>query len=227
MGFLGRMAARATGAAPAVSPRLLSRFELGEGEAADASEEVVGRTRARAPAAPPPTPMVAAPVRISEPTVEPPRVRAAESTPSATEPAAAQPPTVTTPVPPPPSRAAQPLSLPAIDLSRELVPAAEAAARSEEVLDRRPVAPVIVAAIPVPQRADTLATLPPAADRPGAGEPVAPNAPDVVHISIGRVEVRATVARPAPAAAAVQPANQPAEAALSLGDYLRGKREPS
>ena len=78
-----------------------------------------------------------------------------------------------------------------------------------------------VAAVPATHRRDDRG--PPARDEPPGGAPE-PRGPDVVHVSIGRVEVRATLAaarlpRPRPAV--------PADAAptLSLHDYLSGKRE--
>ena len=57
----------------------------------------------------------------------------------------------------------------------------------------------------------------PAADPRDAG----PREPDVVHVTIGRVDVRAPAAPPPPAP--VRTATGPPD--LSLGDYLRGRRE--
>jgi hypothetical protein len=126
-----------------------------------------------------------------------------------------------------PARAAT-AGVPAVGGHREPVPVAEATARAAEPsrAAERPAALVVVAALPAAQPADLLATLPPVADRPRPGERIArnPSAPDVVQVSIGRVDVRATVVKPAPSAPA---ARQPAGEALSLGDYLRGKGESS
>lgn len=64
---------------------------------------------------------------------------------------------------------------------------------------------------------------PPAAPAPAAQHP-AP-APEIVHVTIGRVEVRATIAAPPPTppSRAEQPVQGPP--VLSLADFLGGKRE--
>ncbi|BBX69949.1 hypothetical protein [Mycolicibacterium psychrotolerans] len=82
----------------------------------------------------------------------------------------------------------------------------------------RPILPQVPAAPAFP------ASAPPRPDLT-AGEPTRETGrgPDVVHISIGRVEVRA--AAPAPVAVAPAPTRPDASApTLSLADYLRGGR---
>ena len=121
---------------------------------------------------------------------------------------------------------AVPSDLPPVAPLGDPIPVAEATTRAAEPSRTRPAAPLVVRALPTTERADVISPLPQAADRSRPGERVASNSRDVVQISIGRVEVRATIAQPAPAPRPA-PAKRPSAEALSLGDYLRGEREPS
>jgi hypothetical protein len=74
----------------------------------------------------------------------------------------------------------------------------------------------------VPATTATTTPVPPAGtSSPGGAHEQ--RGPDVVHVSIGRVEVRATLPPPAPAAAPGRA--RVAAPTLSLHDYLSGKRE--
>jgi hypothetical protein len=73
----------------------------------------------------------------------------------------------------------------------------------------RAVRPVAAVVLPAP--------VPPAA---GEHRSDRESAPDVVHVSIGRIDVRATVTSPATEVRAQPPRPE----ALSLHDYLRGER---
>jgi hypothetical protein len=244
-GFLARMAARAAGGAPAVSPRGPARFE--------------------------PTAAMALPeetLPVAVPSARPVRTVAASATPESDpaasslqrrrdEPARTTDPSPVSPRPPNPrapvpegDRAAAsglvvgtpaglldtPAGTGATAASVRIPPTSTPPEPSEPVLTVRgeepsPMRPrqlAVVTAIPAPDVSDVLATLP-TGERSRRQERIGrtASASDVVHVSIGRVDVRATVASPAQAPPPTQPSNQPSEEALSLHDYLLGRRGAS
>jgi len=221
-GFLGRMAARASGREPGITPRVPSRFEgadRAEPVAADGSSTEVAAT------SPVPVRPAAAPPRaeaVSGPPTEaahrdPPPVMSPEGTAAAALPAPA-------PVraeAPPASPPADPPSVedvgPPRTRPREAPPKATSQPRSAPDL-------LVVPAAPAAALSSAAALVP--APGPVTAD-ASPREPDVVHVSIGRVDVRATVApphRPAPPEQARPPVRSPSER-LSLHDYLRGQRE--
>jgi hypothetical protein len=248
-GFLARMAARAAGGAPAVSPRVPARFEP-----------------VAAIAPPEETLTVAAPSATPKPMATPSATPIPMATPNATpaydDPVAAssqrrrEEPAQTTDPPPmsPPPRDAQapapgggsaaatglvvgpPAGTPTTAASMRMPPTPTPREPSDPVLTApgeepsqvRPRPPAVVTATPTPQVADLLATLP-TGDGSRRQERIArtASAPNVVHVSIGRVDVRATIASQAPAPPPTQPSNHPSEEALSLHDYLLGRRGAS
>lgn len=227
-GYLARLAARAGGAPAAAEPRLPSRFEPVDGSTDAASPAPV----ATPPGAPPPaalrdverpadTPasvrrtdlaraegdrMTAAPADRRDHGRDAPRAESAAvtlaPTPTALEASAAvQPggPAVAHPPTPALSPAAPRVAHP------PTLPISPAAPRVEATPPRRARPPAVTA---------------PAVGTSERGEASVPSSePDVVHVTIGRIEVRATVAPPAPARGA-RPARDPER---SLHDYLAGR----
>jgi hypothetical protein len=208
-GFLSRLAARSCGAAAGVSalnPRVPALFEQPEVVGAEASPiaEAVAPTPVTGPTSPQ--------KQASAPTVATPAAPRAEP---ANEPSDAAP----QPVPPP---------LPVATAAAVVDVVAEAAAAMpapvHRTVDPEPAAPRThpVSAVPAeptppPPRAMVVAPEP---ERP------AERTPDVVHVSIGRVEIRTATtapAKPVRVAADTSEATGPAKT-LSLADYLRGER---
>ncbi|WP_157273698.1 hypothetical protein [Thiobacillus denitrificans] len=222
--FLTRLAQRSMGEAPLIAPRLPSLFapaeESSTGNSADmmavadpaqnatpASLPIQPCTTARVdPPAGKPRTSVYPPQRPlppeASPTVHtdsaPPRVEAmlvpvVETTPENSR----MPPPLLAPVAPRPAASLKP----PIASRKQDMPAAAP----------EPWLPLL------PQRkAESVAPFPVAADTPKPGDVGTPDAP-TVHITIGRVEVRANIAPP-PATQRPRPASQPT---LSLGDYLK------
>lgn len=205
MTYLERLLAR-TGVlpatTPAAAPRLPSWFEPEvAGPDGQPQPEPVRADPVAVPALDPPqVPTAAAPSPVASPTDRP--------LPPTAPPVVdrAEPAPVTTTAAPPLRDAAppQPARLPE--------PAVTARAQADPV----PATPVPASPVPAPADPDRTA-------------PRQPPAPDVVQVTIGRIEVRATIAPPRPAAPAPPPApvrstDRPDEQVLSLADYLHGKR---
>lgn len=211
-GFLARMAARATGGSSGATPQVPARFSVapaletppaaaeeptGSASAPSRREHAVPST-AEAPAAPAALPDGGDRAERDAPGTgapEPVRHRPAHVEPPA---AAAR----------PPAELLQP------------APAARSAvvygARSGPVV---PSQPVPAAAVPVLENVERRA---PSSSPAAAAAHAARRAPDVVHVSIGRIEVRAPAA---PAAPVSRPARPSAPEPLGLDAYLRGQRE--
>lgn len=213
--FLSRLAARAAGDAPAAHPRVPGRFAgslMGVDVAAPtATESEAGSTPDRASLGPP---------RLAPPV---PRAAGAEAR-HPSPPVTRLEPRLSLPSPPPspPTEAAQPISKRVFDPSSADAPA----------VHRRE--PVAVGSMVVPAVSGPVAALPLVSARPATTARAEPrdtaatsmvaeaSAEPVVQISIGRVEVRATIATPV---AAPRPAAADRdEPHLALRDYLRGQR---
>jgi hypothetical protein len=194
-GYLARLAARASGSPAAATPRLPSRFEAGGAVDATAPATVETVVAAPRPAGAEPVAAATAP----EPRMAPPRPRERFGTPDEI-------PTETTIVVDSSHARAAASTLP--DSIAESTRADRP--HGDEPRAVRPVAAVVLPAA----TAFTVASEQQRSD--GAAEP------DVVHVSIGRIDVRATVAAPVPEVRPRQPA--PQRETLSLHDYLRGER---
>ena len=201
-GYLARLAARASGAPAAAGPRLPSRFEPSSDDGpADPAAEAASpnaparddagiRVRGEAP-------------RAVERTPEEPRAelsvaddRSREARGAEGEAATPAPPTNTT------------------------IGERGAAERGDRLPPERP----LVAAAPVARRVEAVPAPRAAASPNAAGHrdeaPATRPEPDVVHVTIGRVEVRATVAAQTSASRAPRP---PRDAEQALHDYLAGR----
>ncbi|MDR7186723.1 hypothetical protein J2X85_003780 [Microbacterium trichothecenolyticum] len=210
-GYLARLAARAGGAPAAAGPRLPSRFEPMSGEGStDAAAPPPIATAAHAPARaelPGPPAKSDAPVRL-EPAGpargEDDRAIAAPSDRAGRSGAAGTAPEFVT-AEPTPERGT-------LDVDAEPSDAAAAPALA-------PAAPRVEAA--PPRRAEPLTATTPAVRASTRDEASAPvPEPDVVHVTIGRIEVRATLAPPAAAPRSARPARDPER---TLHDYLTGR----
>lgn len=222
-GFLGRIAARASGREAGISPRVPSRFE-----GVERSEPVAVEQAAEIPATPPePTrPMVTTAGRQAMPRVgtqpERPAASPRVAADDGVEARPAEP--VRVAVPPEPRRR-EPASMEEAGSSRGR-PAEPARATAQPSPPPAPAAPdlLVVPAAPAAALARNDALVPAAG--PVAAD-TSPREPDVVHVSIGRVDVRGSVAaprQPAPRQQTRQAAPS-SSARLSLQDYLRGQRE--
>jgi hypothetical protein len=194
-GYLERLAARASGSPAAATPRLPSRFE--PGGAVDATEPAMAETVVAAPS--PADDQRVAAATPPQPRMAPPRPRERFSAPDEI-------PAETTIVANSSHARAAASALP--DPIAESTPADRW--QRDEPRAVRPVAAVVLPAA---------TAFTGASEQQGSG---AAAEPDVVHVSIGRIDVRATVAAPAPEARPRQPA--PRRETLSLHDYLRGER---
>jgi hypothetical protein len=219
-GLLARMAARATGATPGIWPRLPARFEAPTGP--EGSEAVVASRPAHDAGAAYPVPRTAPRDDDRSPETRVPRMSRAAG--SSEPPPGTQGVPVTSPAEEPELARAPsgdgPAGRPGMPRSREAAVASYGPAVSAQPRTTAP----LVAATP-----DAAVVAAPAASRPSGREGAAQGrsgAPDVVHVTIGRVEVRATVAAPSPAppAASTVRAQSPAAEPVSLHDYLTGKR---
>ena len=208
--FVGRIAARAVGDAVLAQPRVRGLFE---DESAAGAGLVVIDEEVPAPARPQPAPEAPVPTAegstVPAPPAEAPAPRAGDARSRA--PAETRPPARVqrgeTPVAPP----------------RLPHPAEPAHEQRHE-----PAAPVAVVESTGPERVTATPAVMPAVRARAALPPPVPPAPGmraeppVVRVHIGRLEVRANVHEPlreAPRAA------EPKPQALTLADYLRGKRE--
>ncbi|MGU3645677.1 hypothetical protein ACLBXX_11965 [Microbacterium sp. C23T] len=210
-GYLARLAARAGGAPAAAGPRLPSRFEPTSGEGStDAATPLPIATAAHAPAR---AELPGAPAKSDAPArIEPAgqargedgRAIAAPSDGAGRGEAAGTAPEVVTAAPPP-----------------ERGTLAVDADRGDAVAPPTPpLSTPRVEAVPPPRAQPPTATTPAvrASTRDEASVPVPE--PDVVHVTIGRIEVRATVAAPAAAPRSARPARDPER---TLHDYLTGR----
>jgi len=217
-GFLDRMAARAGGAAADVAPRVPALFESAavttppKGLAALEA----GPLPVRLPPAAPSTLPVASPPPL-EPLAAPPWTSAAElgqgAPPASAGMASAEPDVSAAEV-----RPEGPDPAPArVRVERELGPVPVGGEPPTPVTPLIRPAALVVPAVPV-----AIATAAPAGAVPGSSAP-SQRGPDVIRVSIGRVDVRAPAAPPRPAP---KPAPVPAAKAdrLSLQEYLRGQR---
>jgi hypothetical protein len=209
--FLGRIAARAVGAAAVAQPRLPGLFEP-PGAAGGTTLEVVEEEVVLRPPRSPRSEDTAAPEPSPAPALSPavPAPPATERGEQLTEILAGQPPELA-------ASASEPAAPPAAALREREPVHAEAvtvAAAAPEVASAPRAA---VAAVP-------LTRAQPAADAREPAPSVATRAeePPPVHVHIGRLEVRANVPEPP----RERPRREPSRPeALSLADYLRGKRE--
>jgi hypothetical protein len=209
--LLQRMAARTLGHAATMTPRIRSWYEPAP-EPSIVDVEVptppstvdAGSAAARVPAATP------------HPGGEP----RAISPPPATAGRAAEPVTVTPATPRPPVPDLDPVAVTPLVVAVPAVAAMPPAVPTP--LTTTPLAPPPGAAVPRPPAPPTA---PPQPRRTPGGRTPAPARPDV-HITIGRIEVRAEPAPAPPTADAARPvarASRPAESpVLTLSAYLRG-----
>jgi hypothetical protein len=230
--FLTRLAQRSLGAAPLIAPRLPGLFTPLEESPAGNFADTITATDAAANST--------HAVRAAAPRMT------ARAEPASSEPRADVHPAQAPPVPPVPDAASAPAPAAPIDNTQArvdsprvpLVKAAPANGQAATPLLVTPPAPHPVAPLPpsisprkpetaaateerwsplLPQRNTETAASPPAwRDGAAAGDAGTTPAP-TVHISIGRVEVRANIATP-PAAPRPRAAREPA---LSLDDYLK------
>ena len=209
-GYLARLAARAGGAPAAAGPRLPSRFEPSTGD---------GSTDAAAP----PTIATAAEVPAQADLPGPPRNTDARALVEPVGPARGE------------GDRAIPShrddrGLPATRTASEVGTAEPAPERSAVAVDSArsdtaalpappPATPRVEAA--PPRRAEPPTVTTPAACASARDEASVPvPEPDVVHVTIGRIEVRATLAPPAAAPRSARPARDPER---TLHDYLTGR----
>jgi hypothetical protein len=224
-GYLDRLAARASGAPAAVAPRLPSRFEdsAPSNQVTVEDVEAVTPTRTSGEAAalvsdrraivpvgmrPPGTPELR-PER-AESTGDRPRgdiLRATRGDHRGAAAAAAQDPT--------PNRLELPVTSAPLSPKDSDLPTAAI----------RAIVPVNPAASGVDESrpATAVSTPPGPVDAVGRRDRSAVSAPDVVHVSIGRVEVRASLT-PAPAAPLRPARSESTDGTSSLHDYLQGRR---
>ena len=223
-GYLGRMAARVSGREPGIVPRVPSRFEVAdraEPVAVDpATTEGAGIPPAPRPAAAPSRPVAISGVGAEQVRPTSPPATVPDRTAGLSPPAPVRAPSAA-------PRRTQPLStegagLPPVQpgeasgsTSRPSSPAARAASVRDLLV------------VPAAPTAAVSSTAPLASATGSASVDTSAREPDVVRVSIGRVDVRATMAPPRPPAAP-EPVRQPERASaerLSLQDYLRGQRE--
>ena len=211
-GFLSRLAARTSGAPVGITPRVPSLFghteDLGGATpfALEATPTMPDRhgdgSGVHSESPEPPTPsMPVRTTRLKQPLVDP-------------VPPDPVPPQHESHHEPAPARIVGMAPVPTVSVSPPLAETdhAQPLLRPRPILQQTPAAPAFPASVPL--RPDLAAAEP--ARETDSG-------PDVVHISIGRVEVRA--AAPAPVAAAPAPTRPDMSApTLSLADYLRGGR---
>ena len=210
-GYLERLAARATGFPAAAAPRPRAWFEDSVGEAeplerptVDSLMPAVG-TRARQDLGTTVSAPAGSPARAHPPVdraagpAAPPVRSLEERTPR---------PATATALQPSPDGVEEPAG----DLT------ARPSARPADALARTAPPPLPVAARPARTEAPTGGATP----ETGTAPIEASGPPDTIHVTIGRVEVRATVA---PSTPAPQPRTAaPERPVLSLHDYLRGER---
>jgi hypothetical protein len=217
-GFLGRLAARAVGESAAARPRVPSPFPLaGDAEIVETTEEVAGDPPPARPA-PPARFVQRPPQRVGS--TQPPGTRAVAPQPAGTRGRS------TAPVQPgarpvdPAAQQQQPQHLvpEAPALEADPGPRGPAGEAGETRLLRRHEREIVTArpasATP-PPAAGPLAPARAPAEQARAGQPP-------VRVHIGRLEVRASLPE-----APREPVSreQPPASALSLADYLRGRRE--
>jgi hypothetical protein len=227
--YVGRLIARAHGRLPVVRPRLPSRFEPAPGLAADfGAIPTVDEEAPVEPAAPGRT----AAVEIA-PATRPMALEASNGrrqgtpAPTATPPLFAEAPPIATaskalPAPPeaqadmPVSEAAAPIALPPTPPRAAMAPfpavpreVGQAAPYAIAAGEEPAVASVALAAASLPERGQRTE---PSRRAPSEGGDT------VVHVTIGRVDVRAIVTEPA------KPAPRPQRPRRSLDDYLAGMR---
>lgn len=210
--FIGRVAARAAGERAAALPRVPSLFES-QGTSSDPELEVIEQEVVAPAPSPRRTPAV---VKASPPgqDVEPRGPSIAEGAVSAEIDAspAPEPPEQFAPASPAPARREQPARAP-VD-----APPGQARLRP----GRETHAPVIAVASPSVTPAVRAVRGARAPDMPPPA-PAAVAEQPAVRVHIGRLEVRANLQEPARQQPRPEP-RRPLE--LSLGDYLRGKRDP-
>jgi hypothetical protein len=215
-GFLSRLAARASGAPVGVTPRVPARFERADTLGSATGHPTGASEVLERPAAPV---VVAAVPTEPSPVSQSTYVKASQGlsvdrspTPRRRRPAQ--------PRDPRPDAAAPVAAVEHREASTDRSPSVAASPRP---IGGQPQAPRVVA---VPARPTAIPPPPPAgpASLSVASAAGAPNtAPHVVHVTIGRVEVRAAVSAPLPVPAA--PANTGSLAeTLPLTAYLRGER---
>jgi hypothetical protein len=212
-GYLGRLVARASGIAGAVVPRVPFRFEIGEQAASEQAASESGAPSlsliARAPARAHPSGRRSF-LTIQGPQAGPPAPRQSMPPARATElrPLAQTVFAQESSANPLPERQAR---VPARRQAAERTTAALPAVPSSARLPAVPAVPVLAARMASP------------ALRRESGSDERPSQPDVVVVSIGRVDVRPSKPPSIPERA---PERRPVDPKrLSLQDYLRGQRE--
>ncbi|MBI2203112.1 MAG: hypothetical protein HYU41_04570 [Candidatus Rokubacteria bacterium] len=217
--YLGRLAARTLGVADVVAPRPASRFERspsespapsaaetsvagevdgGRGETATTTDIARRATPHRSPAAPPATATASIDAESQAPAV----AGRAES--------------AVTVVAGPQASGSAPRAARTRDAGLAITPTLPAAATPRDAATSRAIEPAAS-----PRGASARPLVPASTPRSDRDEwPRSPSGP-VVHVSIGRLEVRAV--RPAPSPP--RPAPRAPEPALSLDDYLRQRSE--
>jgi hypothetical protein len=225
-GYLERLAARAAGAPSAAGPRLPSHFEQGGAGSGLGMQQAVppGGGRANAPEYRPDESGRMPRSRSEEPAHEADDTSGTGSTATRAREPDSQPvspvrekPAARTSATAPRATTPEPAESPSRRGSR--------GRRSDRLVDVSSGERIIVAARPAEQGAPgrTGTSGPAEGSRQSRQSPsgTTPAAPDVVHVSIGRVEVRATLEAPPEASA---PAPSRREPAVSLQDYLDGRR---
>jgi hypothetical protein len=221
-GFLARLAARAAGEAAGAMPRLPARFEgpaaglpvPARGTDLEAPAPLAdlepGDRRGSTPAAKAAAAPHTAPIATGEPGGRPMAGVAVDASP----PVRVRPRAGASRVP---GSGTDPLGVVADAAAAIASPAPSRgglASRGPDIAPREPRPPLApVAALP----ASAAAPAESAGGRPGAPG----REPDVIRVTIGRVEIRAAVPPPASRPA---PTASPRPAAMPLGDYLRGRR---
>jgi hypothetical protein len=220
-GFLDRMAARAGGAAAEVAPRVPALFESGAVTTvpSEAAAPEAGRVPVRLPSVPPALP---SPSSRREPSFASARESAVDvGPPSAVAPMASAESRPHVPAAQPVDPDREPASVRAerepVSGPTERGPLPTRTTRTMRTTRQSQPAALVVPALPV--------ALAPAALAGGMPESsvAAQRGPDVIRVSIGRVDVRAPAPAPRPSPPPVPVAAAKADR-LSLQDYLRGER---
>ncbi|MET0780288.1 MAG: hypothetical protein ABWZ16_02055 [Microbacterium sp.] len=223
-GYLDRLAARSLGAPPAAAPRPRSLFEDATDAAPGpgAARDAVPIPEAIAPAVPGGSPPIRPVATSALPSVAK-ASRAQSRADKRAEAPAGRDTGTTERMPEHTANGGARHPFPAGDPQAEI-----AAGRSVRATASTAPAPDDLAVAAPRATADPVRVRPARAESAGARTEDAPPAPvpeppgpDVIHVTIGRVDVRASVAATPPAPV---PRSQPAEKVLSLHDYLRGER---
>jgi hypothetical protein len=232
-GFLSRMAARATGGDAGATPRAPSRFE--SSTSPDAADAMLGRAPSSGPADA--RPQLSRGSTATSKATQPAMLRGRSAVPDEPEPTVRSVESGASKLSVEPGAARRWVEPGAARGSKDIAPLRNVGRSwrrhdvDSRVVDRREPEPQLsesrMAALVVSAVAAVSAVAPAALQpAPVAEQPANPpqRGPDVVHVSIGRVEVRAPAQPPMPAPSpAARSAGAPER--LSLQGYLRGQRD--